>query len=70
MQQELGVDICGCLRLTEHSLDIIRHQHEKGFVLVEIGDDMQRRVTQLVFLRQFCANGPIFLQGPCVLVLK
>ena len=24
-----GVDICGCLRLTEHSLDIIRHHHEK-----------------------------------------
>jgi putative two-component system response regulator len=24
-----GWDICGCLRLTEHSLDIIRHHHEK-----------------------------------------
>jgi putative two-component system response regulator len=24
-----GVDICGCLRLTEHALDIIRHHHEK-----------------------------------------
>jgi putative two-component system response regulator len=24
-----GWDICGCLRLTEHALDIIRHHHEK-----------------------------------------
>ena len=24
-----GWNICGCLRLTEHSLDIIRHHHEK-----------------------------------------